>query len=383
MTKLAHKMTLLTVLVTAISALASAINPVAAQSNTTISWFMGKISASGNTDQINAEKKVAQEFNETVGKQNHITLQLVLSTNTLPTGDELTIMLRSGNAPDIAGPLGVTDSNSFSDQWLDLKPLMENHHYDLRGFEPTLFNLFETLNGGYSAIPFVLYPSVVYYNRTLFDAAGLKYPPDKADAKYTMPDGSQVDWNYQTLAQIAKLLTIDQNGNNAVSDKFDPEHIIQYGLDFQWDEPRLMLSYLLPSPFFDPATNKVKFSNDWRTGAQWLWNAVWKYHFIPDETASGLGYVSTSRMTFASGQVAMNITPLWITSYINEENMNLRWNIAFVPESLDGKTHVPTDADLPHPQDHEKPRRSFHCPELPPGRCRPGAGPHVPRIPGA
>ena len=65
-------------------------------------------------------------------------------------------------------------------------------------------------------------------NVDLFDEAGLNYPPSSFDEKYVMPDGSEVDWNYDTVAEIAKILTVDANGNDATSADFDPGNIVQY-----------------------------------------------------------------------------------------------------------------------------------------------------------
>src|SRR5581483_11193680 len=100
--------------------------------------------------------------------------------------------------PDIAGPVGVGGSNSLADQWMDLKPLIDKNKTDLTAFDPALLDLYKTLNGGYSAIPFAVYPTILYYNQDLFDEAGLKYPPTKFGDKYNL-DGKDVEWNYDTL----------------------------------------------------------------------------------------------------------------------------------------------------------------------------------------
>jgi len=66
----------------------------------------------------------------------------------------------------------------------------------------------------YSAANEILF---LYYNKDLFDAAGLAYPAaDKA-----------MSWD--EFIALAKKLTLDANGNNAESPDFDPENIVQYG----------------------------------------------------------------------------------------------------------------------------------------------------------
>jgi multiple sugar transport system substrate-binding protein len=60
---------------------------------------------------------------------------------------------------------------------------------------------------------------VFYYNRDLFDAAGVDYAPKTAaDA-----------WSWDEFVDVARTLTIDANGNNAHSPDFDRNNIEQYG----------------------------------------------------------------------------------------------------------------------------------------------------------
>ena len=60
---------------------------------------------------------------------------------------------------------------------------------------------------------------LMYYNKDMFDAAGVAYPPaDAANA-----------WTWDEFVENAKLLTLDTNGNNAASPNFDPNNIVQYG----------------------------------------------------------------------------------------------------------------------------------------------------------
>ena len=58
-------------------------------------------------------------------------------------------------------------------------------------------------------------PSVITIHNLAFQGqfpasvfSGLELPPHEYGAKYTMPDGSEVDWNYDTVKEIAKLLTV-------------------------------------------------------------------------------------------------------------------------------------------------------------------------------
>ena len=60
---------------------------------------------------------------------------------------------------------------------------------------------------------------LMYYNKDMFDKAGVAYPPaDAADA-----------WTWDEFIAAAKLLTLDAEGNNANSPNFNPNNIVQYG----------------------------------------------------------------------------------------------------------------------------------------------------------
>ena len=60
----------------------------------------------------------------------------------------------------------------------------------------------------------------LYYNRDLFDAAGVDYAPKV---------GSEA-WSWDEFIDVARTLTIDANGNNAHSPDFDRNNIEQYGV---------------------------------------------------------------------------------------------------------------------------------------------------------
>jgi multiple sugar transport system substrate-binding protein len=97
---------------------------------------------------------------------------------------------------------------------------------DVSGMYPAddapLKSLTFTYNGkaiGYSSGNEVL---LLYYNKKIFDKAGLPYPPASADKAWT--------WN--EFVSVAKKLTVDKNGRSADQPGFDPANIMQYGADF-------------------------------------------------------------------------------------------------------------------------------------------------------
>jgi len=67
---------------------------------------------------------------------------------------------------------------------------------------------------GYSSCNEIL---VLYYNKAMFDAAGVEYP--SADTPYT----------WDEFVEVAKKLTFDENGKHPDEEGFNPEKITQYG----------------------------------------------------------------------------------------------------------------------------------------------------------
>ena len=208
-----------------------------APGQTEIRWYCC-LGGGDAPEQVDAEKKVVEAFNAS-HPNIHLTFEAVPYAG---ANDALATEIASGNGPDIVGPVGIGGANAFHGQWLDLAPLIAKNNYDLSGFPQDAVNIYK-LDEGQVGIPFAIYPSVLFYAKSLFDEAGLAYPPQKYGDKYTMPDGSQVDWTYDTVRQVAKILTVDKNGKDATQAGFDPANIVQWGFEPQRDDLRGMGAY--------------------------------------------------------------------------------------------------------------------------------------------
>jgi multiple sugar transport system substrate-binding protein len=166
------KKSLLVVLL--IGLLAALVGPAAAQDKVTITWFVG-LGTGTSPEQQDAQKKVVDEFN---ASQDKINLVINIAADNATAYNVLAAQLGTKDAPDIVGPVGVSGAESFPGAWLDLQPLVDKNKYDLSVFPDSLVNLYKTPDG-LVGIPFAVYPSLVLYNKDLFDEAGLAYPPHK------------------------------------------------------------------------------------------------------------------------------------------------------------------------------------------------------------
>ena len=70
----------------------------------------------------------------------------------------------------------------------------------------------------------------LFYNTEAFEEAGVDPLPTTVEDALT----------WEELVDVAQRLTIDQNGNNAQSPDFDPEHIRQYGIRFDFNQGSYM-----------------------------------------------------------------------------------------------------------------------------------------------
>lgn len=302
-----------------------------------IEWFVG-LGTGENEEQIATEEEFVAAFNEA---HDDIELVLTIVDNT-EASTTLATRIAAGDAPDIIGPVGIRGLQSFGDQLLDLAPYIESSGVDLSGIEPELIEAFN-VDGAQIGLPTGVYPSFIYYNKTLFDEAGLAYPPHEVGEQY---EGQ--DWTWDTVRELAMQLTVDANGNDATSAEFDPEAIEQYGLDSQFTENDARAW----STVFGGSGSAVaedgstaQWPDNWREGLQYFYDGIWVDHFIPNGTAV---QALADGNTFQSGLVAMDVVHQWYVCCIypaEGEPAVTDWDIAVLPEGPDGNITSKLHAD--------------------------------------
>jgi multiple sugar transport system substrate-binding protein len=315
------------------------VTPAVAQDRIIVTWFVG-LGTGTNEEQIAIQNQVVEDFNNS---QDEIELVINIGADFETSRDTFSTLAAAGTPPDIVGPVGVGGSNAFADQWADLAPLAEAADYDFSSFDPALLDLYRS-GDELLGIPFAVFPSVTYYNRDLFDEAGAAYPPAEFGEMYVMPDGTEVEWNYDTVRELAMFMTVDSNGADATMEEFDPELAVQFGLNFQWAGLKLVWTHMQPEDWYDEDANVLTIPESFRTGSEWLQTGVWEDNFIPNTTFSNSELLNSGNV-FPSGNLAMSIAPLWYTCCLGDSVGNFEWDIAVVPQSFDGEYHNATDAD--------------------------------------
>jgi multiple sugar transport system substrate-binding protein len=141
----------------------------------------------------------------------------IILENTPQSGivEKINAQLSANELPDIVRLTGL-----FSQQWirknafLDLTTYIQNSTIDIGDFYAGPLSQFE-YRGNIWGLPDTAAPDVVFYNKSMFDAAGLLYPTD--------------DWSFEEMRRAAIQLTLDANGNNPSDPGFDPSTIQQWG----------------------------------------------------------------------------------------------------------------------------------------------------------
>jgi multiple sugar transport system substrate-binding protein len=288
--------------------------------------------------QVPTEEAVAAGFAE---KHAGSSLKFEVVTYDLARST-LSTQIAGGNAPDIVGPAGVGGIAAFKGQWLDLEPLIAKYGYDTSQFDPAAVEFYKNSDEGQFGLPFALYPSVLWYKNDLFEEAGLNPPPHKYGEQYTMPDGSQVEWNYDTVRQIALLLTVDEAGLDATQDGFDPEKIVQYGFEPQRDDLRGMGAYWGAGNLGGTDGETVTIPDAWKDAWKYFYDGMWTDNFIMTGPVYETDEFNGGGYAFFSGRVAMSQNFLWTTYGVADAGTD--WDIAAIP-SHNGTTTSPLNAD--------------------------------------
>lgn len=215
-------------------------------------------------------------------------------------------------APDIiAAEVNMFVSFAAKDVFMDLNPFIEKDPvFRLEDFFPEVVDRY-TIDGKLYGIPRDTAPmACIYYNKKLFDEAGVPYPTD--------------DWSWNDLLDKAKKLTkVDKDGK-----------VIQYGFySDMW--PNFVLSN--GGKIVDDVKKPTRCLLDMPEsieGLEFMVDMTHKYKVSPTPTTFrnlGLGVIQM----FMMQRVAMFHSGIWETPLIRKVK-DFDWDIAMYPKSSKG-----------------------------------------------
>jgi multiple sugar transport system substrate-binding protein len=309
---------------------------------TTVRWFIG-LGAGGQPEQEAAQRAVVEEFN---ASQDEIELVIEIVENEVAY-ETLATQIASGNAPDIIGPVGRDGSNEYAGLYLDLEPLIESSGVATDMWSGAAVDNQREADGTLVGLPFASFPSAIYYHRDLFDEAGLPYPPQEygPDGITTYGEGTEFEgtWDYDKVAEIAQILTVDGNGVDATDPSFDRSSTVQWGFHWQWTTRIFQNGSYWGAGYPVADDGSADIPEVWEDEWAWWHDAIWELGISPSQEQQD----AVGDNVFQTGNLAMAATHLWYTCCIRDDEGGLPgdfWDLAVMP-SHDGTVTANMHAD--------------------------------------
>jgi multiple sugar transport system substrate-binding protein len=212
---------------------------------------------------------------------------------TVSDWNEFWTKLETGLAGGAAADVFAMDGPLFPDYQvrdvlLDLKPYIDKEKYDLTKLADQGVADFTTTGGGQYGLPRDLNTVVLYYNKAMFDAAGLPYPDDT--------------WDWAKLVEVGKKLTLDTNGDGTTD---------QWGLYTETgDMENAWLSFVWQNGgdvLAPDGKTTVVDSPQAAGGIQFLQDLIYKDKIVPEPSV----FAATGD-AFEQGLAAMEINGSWL-----------------------------------------------------------------------
>ncbi len=171
-------------------------------------------------------------------------------------------------------------------------------------FIPAVGSLMK-MQGHLYGLPWCYATEVLYYNKDMFDKAGIPYPND--------------NWTWQDFEHAVKALTVTENGK-----------VVQWGCDalsFQG------LWYSLIGTFGDKIVNdkgQIDIGDGARKFLQWWHDLTNKYIAPPQVAAVG---VPTTDL-FQAGKAAMTFQGSWMSTSVYKGITDFNWDMAPIPRGV-------------------------------------------------
>ncbi len=227
--------------------------------------------------------------------------------------DKLLTSLVSGNPPDLF-LLHEFEIPQFASQGVLLET---SSFYDTQGGPIPEDDIIDvTLNsleyqGNRYGVPLDIHGWGLWYNRDLFEAAGLD--PDKCPT------------NAEEFIDYAHKLTLDASGNNAESSDFDPENVVQWGTHVSWFKPTILSTmWQFGTNWTDGEGNATMNSEEAMAAVQFWYDLIHKENLAPQPAGFD------AWQSFAGGQLAMIPEGSWMLNFNNDNEVN--WGVCPLPQ---------------------------------------------------
>jgi multiple sugar transport system substrate-binding protein len=234
---------------------------------------------------------------------------------------QVTAMMQSGQSPDV-GYLPGLQAPLWAEEGklLDLTDLIQN---DPSLSTTLLASRYYYAPGKVAGINTAVEATLLFYNKTLFDEAGVSYPPS---------DPTQA-WTWDEFVTAAQKLTSDGNSKHPGEDGFDPNKISTYGVAFDKTfEGWTFYPFIFSNGgqmVNEDGTRLLLDSPEATEAMQKLADLMWVQHVTPTpaQDQSLPGYVTMLQ----TGNLAMHISGHWsLLDYASVKD--LKFGVAVLPK---------------------------------------------------
>lgn len=228
----------------------------------------------------------------------------------------LTTMISSGKVPDVWSAnwanSGFATYNKMG-ALLDLTPYIEKDAAALSGINQSIMDIYK-IDGKTYGIPMLAIGSFLFYNKDLFDKAGVAYPPT---------DWNDQSWNFDAMKEMATKLTHDVGNADkqvfGVLNSMSPNlQAWSFGGDFFKPDAYTTASMGEPAVLTNDANKEaIQFNVD----------LINKDKVAPSQTT--LDAVSAIGDPFLTGRVAMVLNGGW--GFWAYQPAKFKWGVAPIP----------------------------------------------------
>ena len=262
----------------------------------------------GDPTELKNQQAIVNSFH---AAEPRITVKVTVS-DWEPYWDKLQTLLAGGAAPDVFamdGPL--FPDYAGRDVLLDLSSYIQAESYPLSSLADLAVKDFATSDGRQMGLPRDLNVIALFYNKKMFDAAGIPYPDDS--------------WDWNKLIEVGKKLTLDKNKDGKID---------QWGLYTETTDMENYWSSLVwqnGGDILAPDGKTTVLDSPGATGGlQFLQDLIWKHKVVPDPAL----FAETGD-AFEQGKAAMEINGSWLVA--TDEAAGLSFGIAPIPAGPAGR----------------------------------------------
>lgn len=284
----------------------------------------------GNENDVNSQKAAMTKFMELHPK---VEIEVLEGSGCGADYAACKTMIAGGTMVDVFVP-GIWNYNAMVNDGVltPIEDLMQRDNVKVEEFAtPVIAGLKAISDGKIYGLPMGYNVQSLYFNKDMFDAAGLAYPD---------PDGN---YTWDDVRNWAKTLTLDENGKNAADPAFDPKKTTQWGYATLATvpiapgyEPTLLAFGGSAMKLPDRQTCNMEDPKSIE-GWQFIQDMLYKDNstVTPDVNQEMAGY-----QRWVSGQVAMQQGSHEQVLLVAQQNPEMKYDMAALPKGSAGNASV-------------------------------------------